>query len=80
LSDPLYDIVQAAAELKMQAPREYDRFIAAFKIFEDRLTTELRAAGPNVIFTAQGKSQLVTRLRQKLEDCLTIKSVHDKRQ
>jgi hypothetical protein len=76
----MYEIVVAAAELKMRAPQDFEKLIVAFKALEERCTTELRAAGPNVIFTAQGKSQLVTQLRQKLEDCLALKTKHDQRQ
>ena len=74
MSDPLYDVAVAAADLKIAAPREFDKFVTAIKALEDRCTNELRAASSNVIFTAQGKSQLVTQLRQKLETCLDIKN------
>lgn len=79
MSDPIYGIVVAAAELKLAAPREYDNLVSAFKRLEDRSNAELRAAEPNVIFGAQGKAQLLTLLRKKLEDCLEIKTNTEKR-
>jgi hypothetical protein len=63
-----------AADLKLAAPREFDLFVGSIRSFEERCGGELRAAGPNVIFTAQGKAQLVSQLRQKLETCLEIKN------
>jgi len=57
----------AAQKIKRVAPREFADFVATFKVFEDSLNNELRIAGPNVIFTAQGKAQLVSSLRAKFE-------------
>lgn len=74
MSDPLYAIAEAAADLKVAAPSEFDRFVEAVKTLEERCDADLRAAGVNVIFTAQGKAQLVSQLRQKLENCLAIKN------
>lgn len=69
----------AAAELKLAAPREYDKLLEAVRVFENRCRDDLQAAEPNVIFPAQGKAQLVTQLRQKLEDCLDLRAKYEAR-
>lgn len=79
MSDPLYAISMTAADLKLAAPREFDRFVETLKNFEMRCGDELYAAGPDGIFPAQGKAQLMRLLRQKIEDCLKIKATHETR-
>lgn len=79
MSDPLFPLVMAAAELKLAAPREYDKLLDAFRVFENRCRDDLQAAEPNVIFPVQGKAQLVTQLRQKLEDCLDLRAKYEAR-
>jgi len=69
----------AAADLKLAAPPEYDRLVQAIKSFEERCRDDLAAAEPNVIFPAQGKAQLVTQLRQKLETCLDLRAKYEAR-
>jgi hypothetical protein len=79
MSDPMYLLVMAAAELKLAAPQEYERLIKAVKIFEDRCRDDLQAAEPNVIFPAQGKAQVITQLRQKLESCIDLRAKFEAR-
>ena len=79
MSDPWVNVVLAAADLKVAAPREYDKFLEVLKGVEDRCRDDLQAAEPNVIFPAQGKAQLVTQLRQKLETCLELRAKYEAR-
>lgn len=79
MSDPLYPVVIAAADLKLAAPREFDKLVEVLKGLENHLDTELRVAGANVIFTAQGKAQMVAQLRTKLENCLQLKNTYEQR-
>jgi len=74
MRDPFYDVVLAAAELKLAAPREYEKLLVAVRLVEERCRNDLLSAEANVIFPVQGKAQLVTHLRQKLENCLQIKA------
>lgn len=79
MSDPLYGVVMAAAELKLAAPREYEKFVEAVRVFEQKTRDDFQAAEGNVIFLAQGKSQLVTQLHQKLRDCLDLRAKFEAR-
>jgi hypothetical protein len=79
MADPLYDFVMAAADLKLAAPKEYEKFVMAVRVFEERTRDDLAAAEANVIFPAQGKAQLVTQLRQKLEACLDLRAKYEAR-
>lgn len=79
MSDPLHDVAMAASELKMAAPKEYDKFIEAVKGLEARCQADLNAAEPNVIFPAQGKVNLIIQLRQKLEDCINLRAKFEAR-
>jgi hypothetical protein len=79
MSDPLFDVTMAAAELKLAAPREYEKFIEAVKLFEERLRQDLLAAEPNVIFAAQGKAWLMAQFRMKLETCIELRAKHEAR-
>jgi hypothetical protein len=40
---------------------------------------DLVAAADNVIFPAQGKAQIITQLRQKLENCHQLKADYEAR-
>lgn len=79
MADPLHNVMMTAAELKLMAPREYDKFIEAMKAFETRCMNDLVAAADNVIFPAQGKAQIITQLRQKLENCHQLKADYEAR-
>jgi len=79
MSDPLYGIAHAAADLKRAAPEQFDRLVAAFRAYEERCKSDLLAAEPNVIVGAQGKAWVAQQLRVKLEDCLTIRETIEKR-
>ena len=72
-------IVMAAAELKLAAPREYEKFLEAMKAFEQRTRDDFQAAEFNVIFLAQGKSQLVTLLYNRLVNCLDLRAKFEAR-
>lgn len=61
-------IVFTAAELKLAAMPQYQLFLGAMKQLEERLRDDLAASDSNVIFTQQGKAQLMTQLLKKLED------------
>jgi hypothetical protein len=67
------DIVLTASELKIAAMPQYMAFVKAVEKLEDRLKTDLVAADSNVVFPAQGKAQIVSQLKKKLEDCLTLR-------
>lgn len=79
MSDPIFQVAVAAAELKLAAPKAYDNFIEAFRSLEEKFKRDLIAAEPNVIFSVQGKTWLITHLRQKLETCFDAKAQHEKR-
>lgn len=79
MSDPLVPFVLAAAELKIAAPRQFDQLVEAVRVFEERCRDDLSAAEATVIFPAQGKAQLVTQLRQKLEGCLELRAKYEAR-
>lgn len=74
MADPLHGVVMAAAELKLAAPKEFDKLIEAVKLVETRLQADFNAADPNVIFPAQGKVQLIIQLRTKLENCHQLRA------
>jgi hypothetical protein len=79
MSDPLAGIVIAATELKLAAPKEYEKLLDAMRALEARCQADLNAAEPNVIFPAQGKVNLIIQLRQKLEDCLDLRAKYEAR-
>jgi hypothetical protein len=79
MSDPAFGIVMAAVELKLAAPREYDGLVEAMKTFEQRCMADFLAAEAGGIFLAQGKAQVVTQLRQKLENCLKLKAGYERK-
>jgi len=79
MSDPMFLVVMAAADLKLAAPQQYERLTEALKIFEERCRDDLQAAEPTVIFPAQGKAQLITQLRQKFEQCLDLRAKYEAR-
>lgn len=79
MSDPLHQIVLAAAELKLAAPKEFEKLVQSFKVVEESLRTEFYAAGPNVIFTAQGKAGLMVQLHRRLEQCIELRAKYDPR-
>jgi hypothetical protein len=80
MSDLLYGIVLAAADLKIAAPTSYDRLVDAFKAFETQCSADLHAAEASVILAAQARSCVVRDLRMKLEDCITIRAQNEGRQ
>jgi len=75
----MVSVVMAAADLKVVAPQEYEKLVAAVRVLEERCRDDLSAAEPHVIFPAQGKAQLVTQLRQKLETCLELRAKYEAR-
>lgn len=68
MSDPLTDVMLAAAELKLTAMPQYQMFVRTLQVLESRLKDDLAAASASTIFTQQGKAQLMTQLMKKLED------------
>ena len=79
MADPFVEIVLSASELKLAAPLQYERFINSIRVFEERCRDDLSAAEANVIFPAQGKAQMVTQLRQKLEACFELRAKYEAR-
>lgn len=79
MSDPIYGLVMAAAELQLAAPREFDGFVAALKAHEKKTKADFLAADPNGILAAQGKAQAIVQLRQKIEDCRSLKNTYAQR-
>jgi hypothetical protein len=79
MSDPLYAITIAAADLKVTAPEQFDRLVEAFKALEERYKQDLIAADSVVIFNAQGRTWLAAQLRQRLENCLDRKKSYENR-
>lgn len=74
MADPLHAVMMAGAELKAIAPHEFEKLIAALKNYEERCRDELSAAEANVIFPAQGRAQLITVIRTKLENCSQLRA------
>jgi hypothetical protein len=74
MSDPLYDIALAAADLKLASPREFDRLLEAFRKLEERYRVDLYAADASSILAAQGRAVTAANIRTKLETCLQIRS------
>jgi hypothetical protein len=74
MADPLHQVVMAAAELRLAAPQEYEKFVAAVKTYEIRCQADFLAAEASGIFSAQGKAQLIVQLRQKLENCHQLRA------
>jgi len=74
MADPLHQVVMAAAELRLAAPQEFEKFVAAVKLYDARCQMDFLAAEPGVIFSAQGKAQLISQLRQKLENCHQLRA------
>jgi len=79
MADPMHGVVMAAADLKSVAPNEYDRFIISLAALEDRCWEDLAAAEKDVIFSAQGRVQLIVQLKKKLEDCHLLRSQYETR-
>lgn len=79
MSDPLYAVTLAAADLKVVAPQQFEALVKAFVSLEDKLNKDFAAADPNTIFGAQGKVWLVAQLRARLEQCLEQKRSIEKR-
>jgi hypothetical protein len=79
LSDPLYAITLAAADLKVVAPDQFNALVEAFRKLETKSSADFHAAGGEAIFGAQGKSVLMTLLRGRLENCLEQKNQVQKR-
>ena len=75
----MFAIVMAAADLKLAAPAQYERLTEALKIFEDKCRDDLQAAEAVGIFQAQGKAQLATQLRTKLETCFDLRAKYEAR-
>jgi len=73
MADPFTSIVLAASELKIAAMPQFNVLVAALKELEEKLKTDLVAADPDKIFTAQGQAQLATQLRKKLDDCIKLR-------
>jgi hypothetical protein len=69
MSDPLTAIVIAAAELKINSPERYERFVQSVNAHARRANADLLAAGRDSIFAAQGKAQALDELAKKLENC-----------
>jgi hypothetical protein len=79
MADALHAVMLAAADLKAAAPQEFERLVTAIKTFEERCRDDLSAAEPNVIFPVQGRAQVITQLRQKLENCTRLRSEFETR-
>jgi len=69
MADPIYIVIAAAAELKLAAPAEFDKFLTALHDYEEHCRDDLQAADGHVIYQAQGRAQAIAQLRQKLENC-----------
>jgi hypothetical protein len=70
ISDPLYSITMAAANLKVAAPEQFAALVEGFRHLETKYRTEFSIAGPDVIFGAQARSWLASQLVGRLENCL----------
>ena len=73
MSDPFTTIVLTASELKIAAMPQFNAFAQALVELEDRLKTDLVVASKDDVFTQQGKCQIVSQLRKKIEDCIKLR-------
>lgn len=76
MNDPLYGIVMAAADLKFAAPEAFDKLVEAMREYERRAMSDLLAAAPDVIVGAQSKAWVLSQLRTKLEDCVSLRATY----
>lgn len=66
----MHDLSRALADLKRAAPTSFDVVAEAFTNLEKHAIRELQAAPPDAILKAQGKSGVLTQLREKFETCI----------
>jgi hypothetical protein len=79
LTDPLYSIAYAAADLKRAAPDFYEKLVDAVKAYENRCLQDLLVADPGVLLGAQQKAWVVAQLRQRFENCIALRDQGEKR-
>lgn len=73
MSDPLYAITLAAADLKAVAPEQFAKLVEAFALLEATHYKAFLAADAASIFGAQAKAGLSATLRARLENCYEMK-------
>jgi hypothetical protein len=61
-----------AAQLARAAPREWEQFKAAFRLFADLRRDELVAAGADELKRSQGRAQICVQINSLLEDCVKV--------
>jgi len=70
----MFDIANTACDLKLGMPDAYERFVEAFKRLEERCRLDFYAADASGIMGAQGRANLASNIRTKLETCLQVRS------
>jgi hypothetical protein len=79
-SNPLFDIVMAAAQLKAAAPQFYGQLCDALRAYEVQAIAEILAADvPHEMFRAQGKIKTVQQLRKHLNEATELRETYTRR-
>jgi hypothetical protein len=79
-SNPLSDLVMAAATLKGSNPVQFQALCAAFRDCEKQAVVELTAADTvHDMFRAQGKLKTVRQLRKHLVECSELRDTYQRR-
>jgi hypothetical protein len=79
-SNPLADLVMAAAQLKGAAPQFFSQLCDAMRAYEVQAITEILASDvPHELFRVQGKIKTVQQLRKHLNDCVELRETYTRR-
>jgi hypothetical protein len=79
MSDPLFEIAMAAADIKAAAPQLFERLIEAFKKYEERCRIDFYAANEASLVGAQARAQTAQIILTKLETCYQIRSQFERK-
>ena len=79
MSDPLHTLALIACDIKAGAPNSFASLLLTVQQWEEKSIDEFLAAPPDAILGAQSKANMVRQLRQKLQNCTTIRDQVEKR-
>jgi hypothetical protein len=79
-TNPLADIVMAAALLKGAAPQFYSQLCDALRAYEVQSIAEILSSDvPHEMFRAQGKIKTIQQLRKHLNECTQLRDTYTRR-
>lgn len=78
-TNPLADLVMAAAQLKGAAPQFYSQLCESLRVYEVQSILELGSADGNDVYRAQGKLKTVQQLRKHLSECTELRETFTRR-